>query len=114
MLIKLLEKAVRSLRFRATRITHRALVETIIKDSGMDPKVMRQCIETLMNKTAYLRESDKRLCSQFADDLSLIPDECKGSLAFVCDELYAHIYRYREYTPAFNVYCLIGKVLDAK
>ena len=114
MLIKLLEKAVRSLRFRATRITHRALVETIIKDSGMDPKVRRKCITTLLAQTPYLRESNLRLCSQFADDLALIPDGCKGSLAFVCDELYAHIYRYREYTPAFDVYCLIGKVLDAK
>lgn len=114
MIIKLLENIVRSLRFRATQITHRVLVETIIKDSGMDVKVMRRCIRTLMYNTTHTREADVRLCSQFSDDLDLIPRECRGSLAFVCDEIYRHIYQYREYTPAFNVYCLIGKVLDAK
>lgn len=114
MILQLTDRVVRAIKYKATPVSHQAIIATIIQDSGMCKHALLRCINVIIYNTPYTQTNSLHLPKQFSHDVSLLDSQYRAALCFIFDELYSNIYRYRDSTSAFEVYCLIGKILNAK
>ena len=115
MLLNLIRSFYRQYIAKKVAVTHTDILERAIVDSGLSKDELRKCFYTLAMKTQFVRRGkNTRLSHLLVHDFGKhLKKEHRASLCFIMDEITSVIPVYRKELSPFNIYCILGKYLNA-